>query len=133
MGGSVQNLKTMTPIREGMPPEEWVGWRPEYRTEDIAVKVFNREGLDAHDIGLGWQSQIRKMEYTPGIPETFTEQAPAPSIQSGDFESAVRSVVPNASVFAMVTQRPGVTVSIRMNVEDTQAINNDVRVRYALS
>jgi len=131
MGGSVDKIKGTKLERMPTPGEDWSGWKNEFRTEDIAVKMFNRAGLDAHDVGLGWQSQIRKMSATPNIPESFTEAvAGVPETQ---YEQVIRRVIPGATVSASTSGAGGVSVNLRVEVINEAAMAKNTGVRNALS
>jgi hypothetical protein len=95
-----------------LPSPEWKGWNANISTDDIAVKQFERAGLDAHDVGLGWNNQIRKMRYTQGIPESFSDtQQGLDSIGPG-IQSIIESIIPGAQVSVVPTNAPGVSVTV---------------------
>ena len=56
-------LSLTSPIR--MPSPTWEGWAPEANMDDIFVKTVEESGYDAHDFGMGWRSQQRRMERHP--------------------------------------------------------------------
>jgi hypothetical protein len=53
---------------EGIPEVGWGGWAPGVRMDDIKLKSAEYEGFDAHDFGLGWKDQMRRMEASPFVP-----------------------------------------------------------------
>jgi hypothetical protein len=93
------------------PSQQWGGWNANIATDDIAVKMFQREGLDAHNAGLGWQSQMRKMKYKQGIPDTFAPEVPTNNINA-DIQSIVKSIIPGAQVNVLNTGGPGISVTL---------------------
>ncbi len=50
---------------EGIPEMDWMGWNPNVNLDDIKLKSVEKEGFDAHDFGLGWKDQMRRMDNSP--------------------------------------------------------------------
>lgn len=48
-----------------VPNIEWSGFGPREELSDIQVKTMEEESLDAHDSGLGWYDQQRRMSESP--------------------------------------------------------------------
>lgn len=51
-----------------LPDDRWPGWSPNIALDDIQVKTVQKEGLDAHDFGLGWYEQEYKLRTNQNIP-----------------------------------------------------------------
>lgn len=49
------------------PSAEWLGWAPEIELDDVKMKIIERKGMDAHDFGLGWYDQQRRVNNTPWL------------------------------------------------------------------
>jgi len=53
---------------EGIPGADWMGWAPAVKIQDVKMISAKHEGWDAHDFGLGWRDQVRRMEQSPFNP-----------------------------------------------------------------
>ena len=52
-----------------IPQDNWGGWDPSINLDDIKLKTIRKQGLEAHDFGLGWEPQLQRMRSNPYIPD----------------------------------------------------------------
>jgi hypothetical protein len=50
---------------ESIPRSDWAGWTTGEEFSDIKVKSIENEGFDAHQFGLGWYDQQRRIATSP--------------------------------------------------------------------
>jgi hypothetical protein len=123
-----------------MPRASWLGWHPLSNMDDIKVKTLDAEGIEAHDFGLGWMQQRRRMANAPylqGIPALDMNKPSEEPLLSprGAGRSEVRSALDNAiraiglNGNVLVTQDEagpdGVILSINIQREPSQSIANN--------
>jgi hypothetical protein len=113
-GGNTEHLDSGKDVMESydVPNENWKGWNANIKTDDIAVKMFDRAGLDAADVNLGWHDQLRRMRYSPGIPDSFSSSVGNSRDIASEVKNIVQSIVPGAQITVVKSNSPGITVSI---------------------
>ena len=52
-------------------PDNWAGFIPENKMALIKTKIYQSEGLDARDAGVGWHSQISEITRSPYLPDSW--------------------------------------------------------------
>ena len=110
-----------------LPKESWLGWHPMASLEDIQVKTLDRAGLDAHEFGLGWADQRRRMAHSPFLPgpidiydstgETFyPENLVTPGEVRQALENTIRQMNLKGSVSVNVTSGTNTQSTVTVNI-----------------
>jgi len=119
-----------------LPGESWLGWHPDVKLEDIKMKTISREGLDAHDFGLGWYEQERRIERSPWTPgpinignPTGEEVYPDMDVDTFALKQAIRQAVNQygaTDVSISVQVVPGPTGSSVLNLQVKKPIKKSI-------
>jgi len=112
--GNPEKLESGIDLMESYdtPNANWKGWESQIKSDDIAVKMYERAGIDAYGQGLGWQDQIRRMTYSPGIPDSFSQTMKGGQNIAPQIESMIQSIIPTAQVSAVSTGTNDIRVKI---------------------
>ena len=90
----------------------WAGWLPDNKLEIMKTKILNNSGLDARDSGVGWHSQISKMNRSVLTPEDFTTNL---KVNFQGIGSKIQSALSNLGI-ASVTASPIFTSGVTVNL-----------------
>ena len=108
---------------------------PTQRGEDIQVVTMKEEGLDAHDFGMGWREQMRRINSSasPIIPIDLNAgigQMPAPTdISSIDLEEALRAILERdgyAGANIIVQELKGSAPSSELTINIKRSSSHDI-------
>jgi len=114
------------------PDKSWAGFDPTLRTEDIAVKMLNKEGIDARSAGLGYQAQQRRMLRNPFIPDSFETTMKTTTPDMGKIRNIVKSALPGADVNILPTQMPGFKIIVKGTFNDRAAQFDNASKKYGI-
>lgn len=130
-----------------LPGENWAGFHPDVPLEDVQLKTVERLGYDAHDFGMGWYDQMRRIKYSPLTPRAIdmtdpTGNAVYPEItlNSNEARTMLMSALQQAGVIPQsvsVSVTPGVASRVYLDVyvdqtemiQDAITANNDFGLR----
>lgn len=111
--------------RYNMPPEDWAGFDPRIRLEDVELKTVKKMGYSAFDFGQGYADQMRRVRYSPYTPgpinmndPTGNEVYPELGVDRNELRSSIMSVLTqygakNVNVNVSIT--PGVGSLVQIN------------------
>jgi hypothetical protein len=105
------------PMRNvGVPGRKWAGWDPSLSASDIAISVMDQAGQNAHDLGMGWQNERRRMQFTgQRAPTSFGPMAPVADQNSVPrVVAALRTTLNGAMVSGVSTMGDGIVVNVRI-------------------
>ena len=97
------------------PPPDWAGWSPEVNLDDVELKTVVNQGFDAHDFGLGWSDQMRRIRNSPNIPGPIDMAAPvrpsgrggsAPLLNQAAVKQMIERTLQGAGLSAFITVTP---------------------------
>jgi hypothetical protein len=114
------------------PDKDWAGFDPTIQSQDIAVKMLDRQGIEARAAGLGFQAQRRKMLKNPFIPDTFDTKLQATTPDMGKIRSIISSILPGAQVTIMPTQMPGFKLTVKGNFNNKAEQMKRVQQSYGI-
>jgi hypothetical protein len=92
-----------------LPDADWKGWSPDLPTQDFQVVTMKQEGLDAHDVGMGWFEQERRIKNSPWKinPVDINEpNAYIPKISETQLRSIVINILRKYNLFGQVSIIP---------------------------
>lgn len=94
---------------------------PNIELEDIKLKTIQKEGLNAHDFGLGWQTQMMRVQNDlERIEASDLEMAGAVSTEQSP--STIRYAISN------MLSSLGIKAQVRVNVNNTSSVGNYVQL-----
>jgi hypothetical protein len=109
------------------PQQDWEGLVPGDTLENIKIKTIEREGLRAHDFGLGWYDQQRSIAFSPYNlePVSSVTQVASPDKKLSNLKHAITTAM------TKFTKRPRVSISTTMSGNDVVRLQiNILRDRY---
>ena len=116
-----------------LPDENWAGFHPSVELDDVKLKTVERMSYDAHDFGMGWYDQQRRMQYSPFIPgpislnqATKAQLYPEEAIDSNEVRTVISNILRGAGATSLsisVTPTPGVGSLVNLNVGVEQTGN----------
>jgi hypothetical protein len=121
-----------------LPDRTWTGWDPEVRMDDIKMKTVQKEGHDAHDWGLGWYDQERRIAnspYTPGPIDMYrggdryneTPTKVKPGQLRGIIQKAARAMKVNTSVTISESGGDSSVCNVNLNVSFSMPEGSAIR------
>lgn len=114
MDGLTVDRKTTVRSMAPMPSPDWAGWAPEVDLSDVELRTVQHMGMEAHDFGLGWYEQQRRIRNSPGIPgpidmrnpTTVMDRTNMPILNQGEIRRAIEKVIEGAGMQAFITISP---------------------------
>ncbi len=94
-------------------PENWAGYLTENKMDLIKTKIYQSEGLDARDAGVGWHSQISEISRSPYLPDSWNTTVKSGTLNSvQDIAGELRSALGGAQVTATPTLSSQIVVNL---------------------
>ena len=121
-----------------MPSAGWEGWSPNVQMDDIKLKTYQMEGLDAHRAGLGWYDQERRIRNSPDLPGPIdinerTGTDPVLGTNSHHIREAVYKVLhgyglrnTTVSVTTVPTGQTDAEVNLSVNYDMTSPVKDEL-------
>jgi hypothetical protein len=121
-----------------LPPESNTLWRPDVPLEDVQLKTVENMGMSAHDFGMGWYSQLRRIRYSPMTPgpiditrPTGEPVEPEQGLDGGSIRDSITQVLrsyglSNIRVNLMTTPGMGSRVTLNINVDHRERIREQL-------
>lgn len=122
MDGLYNNEEYSRAAVQPMPQADWAGWSPDVDLSDIELKTVEQRGLQAHDFGLGWVTQRRRIANSAGIPGPIDIKDPVGStsgyrnesmtINQSEVRRMVENVLSRMGVDGFITISPSYTDNV---------------------
>jgi len=93
-------------------PENWLGYSPEADLKDIEYQSLNNEALNARNIGLGFNSQLYKMQFSPVTIGSFDQHADYMGSNVNNIIQQVNDFMPNSEVTGYNLLSDGVIINV---------------------
>lgn len=108
------------------------GWNPNIPLEDVMLKTVENEGMSAHDYGMGFYSQQRRVKYSPHTPgpidisdPTGISPYPTDALDAASIRGVITSIMsqfgikqPMVNINVLQGTGSRITVNINMNQEE---------------
>ena len=116
MDGLQEDLNVNERHLREVPDPDWAGWSPEVNLDDVELKTVENLGFDAHDFGLGWSDQMRRIRNSPNIPgpinlnnpagEVSMRSAPTAAMNQTEVKRMLERALSGAGLNAFITITP---------------------------
>lgn len=110
-----------------LPDSDWAGWSPNLPISDYQVQTMKQEGLDAHEVGLGWYEQERRIRNSPNrinpIDITDNDDNIITDVKQPNLNSAINAILRKYNVFGNVSVIPinndngGINLNVKVSVD----------------
>jgi hypothetical protein len=110
--GLATNQQVAERSTQRMPPPDWTGWAPEVNLDDVELKTVQNMGMEAHDFGLGWYEQQRRVRNSTGIPGPININSPSgnedttPRLNQTELKSVIEKTLRGYGLTAFVSISP---------------------------
>jgi hypothetical protein len=125
--GMTFDVASPSKYQQMIPNADWEGMIPNDNLEDIKYKTINQEGMRAHDFGMGWFDQQRR------VANTQFELNPVTDISQVSMANTVASRIKSALMrqLGSMVRRPLIAVSMTPGNSDSVKIQlNLMRDRF---
>lgn len=93
-------------------PDEWVGYSPEIELKDLEVIDMMNEGLNARHMGMGWHSQLYRMQYNKTLPSGLRDYEHTTPVNSSSLQHTISGYLGGAQVSVIPSVGDGIVVNV---------------------